>query len=106
MRTLFIAVAAFSLAAAGQGFAQQGHDDHHAASATPPAATATDPANPTHADCKALMGRKMDGKAMHNHGADKGAPVVGRTQPLSDAEMAKMHETCAAKMAKADKPAK
>ena len=101
MRTLFIAVTALSLAAAGQGFAQQGHDGHH-----PAPAAAADPANPSHEDCKAVMGRKMDDKALHNHGADKGAPVAGRTKALSDAEMAKMHETCAAKMAKADKPAK
>ena len=101
MRTLFIAVAALSLATAGQSLAQQGHDDHHA---TP--APAADPANPSHEDCKAVMGRKMDDKALHNHGADKGAPVVGRTQSLSEAEMAKMHEKCAAKMAEAGKPAK
>lgn len=90
MRTLVIIAAALSLGTAGQGFAQE-----HASHAAPAAA---DPANPTHEECKAVMGRKMDPKAQHNHSADKGAPVAGRTKPLTKAEMDKMHQKCAARM--------
>ena len=101
MRTLFMAVAVLSLATASQSFAQPSQDQDKAAP-TP----AADPADPSHEACKAVMGRKMDDKAMHNHGADKGAPVMGPTMPLSEAEMEKMHARCAAKMAEADKAPK
>src|SRR3990167_2578963 len=95
MRTLFIAIATIGLAAAGQGFAQQAHSDH------PPAAAPTvkDPANPTHEECKSVMGHKRDGRVMHDHSAEKGAPRPQVRQPLSKAEMDKMRGKCAAKMA-------
>ncbi len=98
MRTLFLAVAALSLATGGQALAQPGHEEHHPLAPT----AAADPTPPTHEDCKTVMGRKMDDKGMHNHSADKGAPVAGPTKPLSKAEMEKMHARCAAKMAEAD----
>lgn len=97
---LFIAIATLGLAAAGQSFAQQGHSEGH--SVHPPAAATTvtvkDPANPTHEECKSVMGRKMDGRVMHDHSSEKGAPRPQVRQPLSKAEMDKMHGKCAAKM--------
>jgi hypothetical protein len=101
MRTLFLAAAAFSLALAGQSFAQPEHGDHKAAADA--TVSVKDPANPTHDECKSVMGRKMDGRVMHDHASMKGTPGVTRRTPLSKAEMAKMHEKCAAKMAAANK---
>ena len=56
---------------------------------------------PTHEECKSVMGAKMDGKAAHEHSADKTGAIYGgpRKRPLSDAEMRRMHEACAKKMA-------
>lgn len=93
MRTLFLSVAALALAGAGQSFAQPEHAAHAAV------APASDSAEPTHEMCKSVMGRKMDGMQMHNHSSEKGAPMAGKTKPLTKAEMEKMHAKCAAKMA-------
>lgn len=99
MRAICITLAALALAGAGPSFAQAEHAEHHAA-------TAADPANPTHEQCKAVMGHKMDPVATHDHAAMKGAPTANpHLKPLSDADMEKMHAACAAKMAKpADAP--
>ncbi len=90
MRTLFIAAAAISLAVAGQSFAE--------------GAKTTVSADPTHEQCKAVMGNKMDNKQPHDHGRDKtGMMTWPNGKPLTKAEMDKMHEKCAAKMAAAKK---
>jgi hypothetical protein len=101
MRTLLVAIATLGLAAAGQSYAQPEHAGHAAtAEAT---VSVKDPANPTHEECKSVMGRKMDGRVMHDHSAEKGAPRPSMKKPLSKAEMEKMHGKCAAKMAAAKK---
>lgn len=96
MRTLFVAIATLGLAAAGQTHAQPGHAGHTAAAEE--TVSVKDPANPTHEECKSVMGRKMDGRVMHDHSADKGAPKPAVRKPLSKAEMDKMHGKCAARM--------
>jgi len=54
-----------------------------------------------------VMGRKMDPVVTHDHGAMKGAPTAApHRKPLSEAQMAKMHKACAAKMAKEPAPKK
>jgi len=101
MRTLLVAIATLGLAAAGQAYAQPGHADHKAAAGE--AVSVKDPANPTHEECKSVMGHKMEGRAMHDHSAEKGAPQPPVKKPLSKAEMDKMHGKCAAKMGAAKK---
>jgi hypothetical protein len=101
MRTLFIAIAALGLATAGQSYAQPAHSEHKAAADA--TVSVKDPANPTHEECKSVMGRKMDGRVMHDHASMKGTPGVTTKKPLSKAEMDKMHGKCAAKMAEAKK---
>lgn len=50
---------------------------------------------PTHEMCKAVMGKKMDPKAVHDHGRDKtGAATWPNGKAPSKAEMAKLHKTC------------
>jgi hypothetical protein len=94
MRTLFIAVAALAMAGAGQSSAQPEH------SAKAETVYAADPANPSHDECKAVMGGKMDPAVTHDHGAMKGAPTATQhRKPLSKSQMAKMHTKCAAKLA-------
>jgi hypothetical protein len=96
MSRLFLTAAAV-LALAAPAFAEQEHAEHHAALA------AADSSSPSHEMCKSVMGRKMDGKAMHDHSRDKtAAPTWPGGKPLSAAEMEQMHKTCAAKMQKAD----
>lgn len=101
MRTLFVAIAALGLAAAGQAYAQPEHAGHKAAAEE--TVSVKDPANPTHEECKSVMGRKMDGHVMHDHASMKGTPGVATKKPLSKAEMDKMHGKCAAKMGAAKK---
>ena len=101
MRTLFVAIATLGLAAAGQSYAQAEHGDHKAAAEA--TVSVKDPANPTHEECKSVMGHKMDGRVMHDHASMKGTPGVVTKKPLSKAEMDKMHGKCAAKMAEAKK---
>lgn len=78
-----------------------------AALATAPAAA--QPAPPTHdhagksqaemhEHCKAVMGKKMDPKARHDHSSEKSGAAIRPKKPLSQAEMKKMHEKCAAMM--------
>lgn len=95
MRALILAVAAISLSA-GVASAQPAP----APAAAVPIVVA-DPAVPTHDECKAVMGRKMDPVVTHDHGAMKGAPTAtAHRKPLSAVQMDKMHQACAAKMAK------
>ena len=101
MRTLFVAIATLGLAAAGQSYAQPEHDDHKAAAEA--TVSVKDPANPTHEECKSVMGHKMDGRVMHDHSAEKGAPKPPVRKPLTKAEMDKMHGKCAARMAETKK---
>jgi phosphate-selective porin len=101
MRTLFVAIAALGLATASQSYAQPEHGGHKAAADA--TVSVKDPANPTHEECKSVMGRKMDGRVMHDHASMKGTPGVMKMKPLSKAEMDKMHGKCAAKMAEAKK---
>ena len=117
MRTLLISVAALALAGAGLASAQE-HEGHPAkppmasGSSTPPmgpmASGSAMPMPmhdgammPTHEMCQSVMGRKMDPKQLHNHSADKGAPMAGMKRPLTKKQMAAMHTKCAAMM-KAD----
>jgi hypothetical protein len=101
MRTLIIATATLGLAAAGQAYAQPEHADHKAAAEE--TVSVKDPANPTHEECKSVMGRKMEGRVLHDHSAEKGAPQPPVKKALSKAEMDKMHGKCAAKMGHAKK---
>ena len=101
MQKLFVAIAIIGLAAAGQTYAQQGHADH--AAAAEETVTVKDVANPTNEECKSVMGRKMEGRVMHDHASVKGMPGVEVKKPLSKAEMDKMHSKCAAKMEAAKK---
>lgn len=99
MRTLIIA-ATFAALAGGPALAQDAHAGHHPAPAATPA---QDPApGPTHEVCKSVMGRQMEGKAVHDHGRDKtGAVTWPNGKPLTAAEMENMHQKCAEKMQKA-----
>lgn len=54
-----------------------------------------------HAHCQTLMGRKMEGRAPHDHAADKMGHAPRPPKPLSEAEMKAQHERCTAIMAKA-----
>ncbi|WP_293678858.1 hypothetical protein [uncultured Phenylobacterium sp.] len=101
MRTLFVAIATLGLAAAGQSYAQPEHAGHAAAAEA--TVSVKDPANPSHEECKRVMGHKMEGRVMHDHASMKGTPGVMKMKPLSKAEMDKMHGKCAAKMAEAKK---
>lgn len=106
MKSLLMSLAAVGALLAAPAIAQD-HPDHHPAAEAAPA-KAMDMSKMTdaemHAHCKSEMGGKMMGKAEHNHGADKGAPVAGKMTPPSAAEMKKMHEKCAAMMADENTP--
>src|SRR4051812_40060024 len=93
---LILALAAAAAFAGGSALAQADHATHHP---TEQAAAAT----PTHEDCMAVMGHKMDARQVHDHARDKTGMIASpQSKPLSEAEMQKMHEKCAAKMAKAE----
>lgn len=95
MRVLAIA-SIFALVAAGAALAQEDHAVHHEKDA--PAAA------PTHEMCKAVMGKAMEPKAVHDHGHDKmGAPTWPNGKVPTAAEMEQMHKTCADRMAAAKK---
>lgn len=105
MRTsLLIAVAAAAGLMAGQGFAQEDHAAHHPApaqAAEPPAhdMSGMDSAS-MHEMCKDVMAKKMDNKPVHEHSREKsGIATWPNGKPPTKAEMDKMHEQCAAKMA-------
>lgn len=100
MRILLITLAAATLAGA-PALAQ------HNRAAPSPSRSATAQAAPTHEMCKALMGAKMQPKAVHDHGGDKtGAPTWPNGKPLTQAEMDAMHKRCAERMARAEGPAR
>jgi hypothetical protein len=99
--TLLIAMTAAAALVAGQGFAQDDHAAHHPQS---PAAAAHDmsgmDAQSKHEMCKAMMGKEMAPKAVHEHSREKsGISTWPNGKPLTKAEMEEMHEACAAKMA-------
>jgi hypothetical protein len=57
-----------------------------------------------HEHCRQVMGRKMDGRTPHDHSVDKLGHGPPPARPLSEAEMKKMHDRCAAIMAKEPAP--
>lgn len=92
MRLVLTAAVAMASLFAGQAAAQQDHTAHH-----PPAAT--DKTAPTHEMCKAMMDKHMQGQAGHHGDAAKtGAHAGHGDKAMTDAEMKKMHEKCAAMM--------
>ena len=94
MRLQLVALAAFAFVAY-PAMAQEDHAAHH-----PPTEAAQ---TPTHEQCKSVMGHKMDNRQPHDHARDKtGMFAAPNGKPLSEAEMKKMHEKCAAKMARAN----
>ena len=104
MRSLILSVAASVALLAAPALAQQ-HADHHPAA---PAAAAAAPKSmdkmtdaELHAHCKALMGRKMDGRVPHDHSVEKLGHAPPPAKPLSAAEMKAQHDKCTAIMAKA-----
>ncbi|HEY9236307.1 MAG TPA: hypothetical protein VIP08_14890 [Phenylobacterium sp.] len=97
MRPLMFVVAAAALFTS-PAYAQEDHATHQ------PAAAAEAPA-PTHETCRAVMGRQMDGKAVHDHGREKtGAMTWPNGKPLTAAEMERMHKVCAAKLQQTEAP--
>ena len=101
-----IALAAATALVAGPGFAQPDHDAHHPATDAKPAAAAP-PAGgmagmsqaDMHKMCKGMMSKEMAPKPVHEHSRDKGGPAMWPNgKPLSKADMAAMHEKCAAMM--------
>ena len=101
MKSLILSLAASVALLAAPALAQD-HAAHHPSTeaATPkPMAEMSDAE--LHAHCKALMGRKMDGKVPHDHNTDKLGHVPPPAKPLSAAEMKAQHDKCTAIMAKA-----
>ena len=95
MRTLLIGAIGLTVLAAAPALAQSAPQGD--AKSTAPAVSEP----PTHEQCKAVMGHKMDAKRPHDHGQDKsGAATWPNGKPLSQAEMDKLHARCAEKMAK------
>jgi hypothetical protein len=105
MKTLLLSLAAAAALLAAPALAQERADHHPAADAAATAATPKPMSEMNdaelHAHCKALMGHKMDGAAIHDHASMKGTPGVSKTKPLSTAEMKAQHEKCTAIMADA-----
>lgn len=65
------------------------------AQTAPKAAPMMESHAPTHEMCKAVMGKKMDPKAVHDHGRDKtGAATWPNGKVPSKGEMAKLHKAC------------
>lgn len=82
-----LAAAAVAALIAGPAPAQPAAAGHDHAAKTPAE---------MHEHCKSVMGKKMDGKAPHEHSREKSGISAGpRTKPPSKAEMKKMHEKCA-----------
>jgi len=107
MRTLMITVAAVAALSASQSFAQQDHAAHRPSTPAPGAtaeAKAAAEAAPTHEMCKAVMGKQMDPKAVHEHSREKGGVAMWPNgKPPSKAEMERMHKACAERMAPSGK---
>ena len=105
MKSFVICLSATAALLAAPVFAQA--PEHHAAEAAAPAKL-MDMSKMTdaqmHEHCKAAMGRKMDGKVPHDHSVEKLGHAPPPAQPLSEAEMKKMHDKCAAMMAKDPAP--
>ena len=106
MRNLLLNLAAAAALTAAPAIAQE-HADHPATETAAPAkkmdmSAMTDAE--MHAHCKAMMGRKMEGRVPHDHSVDKLGHVPPPATPPSEAEMKQMHETCAAMMAKETPP--
>ena len=89
MRILLITVAAAAALTASQSYAQPDHAAHHPATPAPSGtaeAKATADATPTHEMCKAVMGKQMDPKAVHEHSREKsGVAMWPNGKPLSKA---------------------
>jgi hypothetical protein len=96
MRTLLLSLAGAAALMATTAFAEP---------STTPSTTTPAEATVTHEQCKAVMGRRMEGKAPHEHSQDKMAMAPGPAKPLSETEMKKMHDKCAAMMAAEPKAA-
>lgn len=99
---MLIAITAAAAFVAGPGFAQEAHSAHAVAPGAASAAHSMEGMDPAamHRMCKAEMGKKMDPKAVHEHSREKsGIAMWPNGKPLTKAEMAKMHERCAAMMA-------
>ena len=90
MRTFFIAAATLAALSVSQVLAAEDQAKQQPAV--------------THEMCKSVMGAKMDGKPAHDHARDKTGATYGppKTQPLTQAEMERMHKECARKFGKAD----
>jgi len=99
MKTLILTLAASAALAFAAPVLAADQKASAAAASTKPMAEMTDAE--LHAHCKALMGHKMDGTAMHDHTSMKGTPGVSKTKPLSAAEMKAQHDKCTAIMAEA-----
>ena len=94
--TLLIAITAAAALVAGPGLAQG------VTPAATPVAHSMEGMDPAamHEMCKTEMGRKMKPKIVHEHSREKGGMAMWPNgKPLTKAEMAKMHERCAAMMA-------
>lgn len=95
---ILVTLAAAAIAA-GPALAQpaaRGPDVQQKAPAASPHDHAGMSAAEMHEHCKAMMGAKMGGKAVHEHSKDKSGISTAPRRPLSKAEMQKMHEKCAA----------
>ena len=106
MRTLMITVAAVAALLASQSFAQQDHAAHQPSTPAPGATAEAKAAEaaPTHEMCKAVMGKQMDPKAVHEHSREKGGVAMWPNgKPPSKAEMERMHKACAERMAPSGK---
>lgn len=93
---LLTALTAAAALVAGPSLAQEAHGKMG------PAAHSMEGMDPAamHAMCKTEMAKKMDPKAVHEHSREKnGMAMWPNGKPLTKAEMAKMHEKCAAMMA-------
>ena len=107
MKTLLLSLTAAAALLAAPAIAQD-HADHHPATETAAPAKEMDMSAMTdaemHAHCKAMMGRKMEGRVPHDHSVDKLGHVPPPATPPSEAEMKQMHDRCAAMMAKETPP--
>ena len=103
MTRILLSLAAAASLLAAPALAQQHADHHPAAPAAASAPKSMDKMTDAelHAHCKALMGRKMDGRVPHDHSVEKLGHAPPPAKPLSAAEMKAQHDKCTAIMAKA-----
>ena len=102
MRYFLIAAAAAGSLAAAPALAQTDHPAHRPAAPAAKAPETKADVGPTHEMCKAVMGKKMDPKAVHEHSRDQsGITAWPNGKPPSKAEMDKMHKACAEGLAAA-----